>query len=77
MSVSRFGSSTEQRLEANLVGKLRGDGGALISLVAELEGRSVAPIMFSRMWSNRSAGLLPAVALAPMACLPKHLKLSV
>jgi putative acetyltransferase len=58
--------------EADLVDKLRGGDHALISLVAELEGRIVGHIMFSRMWINTSSGLLAAVALAPVAVLPGH-----
>jgi len=63
-----FGGSDE----ADLVDKLRGDGQALISLVAELDRGIVGHIMFSRMWINTSSGLLSAVALAPMAVLPSH-----
>jgi putative acetyltransferase len=63
-----FGASEE----ADLVDMLRGDDHALISLVAELEGGIVGHIMFSRMWINSSSGLTSAVALAPMAVLPKH-----
>jgi putative acetyltransferase len=58
--------------EAALVDKLRSDGHALISLVAEIEGVIVGHIMFSRMWISTKADLVPAVALAPMAVLPAH-----
>jgi putative acetyltransferase len=58
--------------EADLVEKLRADGHALLSLVAEVEGRIVGHIMFSRMWIDTSQRLLPAVALAPVAVLPEH-----
>jgi putative acetyltransferase len=40
--------------------------------VAELDGRIVGHILFSRMWINTSSGLLSAVALAPVAVLPGH-----
>ena len=64
-----FGGSDE----ADLVDKLRGSGHALISLVAEHEGGCiVGHIMFSRMWINTSSGLASAVALAPVAVLPRH-----
>jgi putative acetyltransferase len=63
-----FGGSDE----ADLVDQLRGHEHALMSLVAELEGRIVGHIMFSRMWINTSPGLVSAVALAPMAVLPEH-----
>ncbi|MGD0579753.1 MAG: N-acetyltransferase [Bryobacteraceae bacterium] len=58
--------------EADLVDQLRGSDYALISLVAEIEGRIVGHIMFSRMWINTASGLLSAVALAPVAVLPGH-----
>jgi len=58
--------------EADLIESLRGDGHALISLVAELEAGIVGHILFSRMWINTSPGLLSAVALAPVAVLPEH-----
>jgi putative acetyltransferase len=61
--------------EADLVDKLRRDDEdehALISLVAELLGRVVGHILFSRMWINTSTGLVSAVALAPVAVHPDH-----
>ena len=58
--------------EADLIETLRGDGHALISLVAELESGIVGHILFSRIWINTSPALLSAVALAPVAVLPKH-----
>ena len=57
--------------EADLVDKLRTEGDALISLVAELEKRIVGHILFSRMWIETPGGLVSAVALAPMAVLPE------
>ena len=63
-----FGGSEE----ADLVDNLRAGGHALVSIVAELGARLVGHIMFSRMWINTAAGLLPAVALAPMAVRPDH-----
>ena len=57
--------------EADLVDKLRTVRDALISLVAELEKRIVGHILFSRMWIETPSGLVPAVALAPMAVLPE------
>jgi len=59
--------------EADLVDKLRTDGHALISLVAELDAGLVGHILFSRMWIRSQAGaLISAVALAPVAVLPEH-----
>jgi putative acetyltransferase len=57
--------------EADLVDKLRTEGDALLSLVAELEKQIVGHIMFSRMWIETPGGLVSAVALAPMAVLPE------
>src|SRR5215217_6555573 len=68
VNAAAFGGSDE----ADLVERLRGDGHAVISLVAELEGGIVGHIMFSRMWINISRELLPAIALAPVAVLPAH-----
>jgi putative acetyltransferase len=63
-----FGGSQE----ADLVDMLRGNEHALISLVAELNAGVVGHIMFSRMWINTPAGLVSAVALAPVAVLPEY-----
>jgi putative acetyltransferase len=59
--------------EADLVDRLRADGHALISLVAELDTGLVGHILFSRMWIRSQTGaLVSAVALAPVAVLPEH-----
>ncbi len=59
--------------EAGLVDKLRADGHALISLVAELDAGLAGHILFSRMWiRSRTGTLVSAVALAPVAVLPEH-----
>jgi putative acetyltransferase len=63
-----FGGSEE----ADLVDKLRGDQHTLISLVADRGAGVVGHVMFSRMWINTSAGLVSAVALAPVAVHPDH-----
>jgi putative acetyltransferase len=63
-----FGGSEE----ADLIDRLRSDDHALLALVAELEGSIVGHIMFSRMWIRASSGLVSAVALAPVAVLPRH-----
>lgn len=57
--------------EADLVDKLRAEGHALVSVVAELENQIVGHIMFSRMWIETADGPVPAVALAPVAVLPE------
>src|SRR5947209_260693 len=56
-----FGGSEE----ADLVDRLRTDGNAIISLVAEMQNRLVGHILFSRMGIETQAGLVAAVALAP------------
>jgi putative acetyltransferase len=58
--------------EADLVDKLRADAHALISLVAELDHNIAGHVMFSRMWIKTPAGLVSAVAIAPVAVLPAH-----
>ena len=58
--------------EADLVDNLRTAGDVLVSLVAELEGRIVGHVLFSRMWIEAPGGLVPAVALAPVAVLPEQ-----
>ena len=64
--------------EAELVDKLRGDEHALISLVAVVTDAAEAAdviaghILFSRMWVKTPAGLVSAVALAPVAVLPEY-----
>jgi putative acetyltransferase len=58
--------------EADLVESLRRDGDALLSLVADLDGRIVGHILFSRMSIETAAGAVAAVALAPLAVLPPH-----
>jgi putative acetyltransferase len=61
-----FGGSDE----ADLVDQLRGSEHAVVSLVAELDGRVVGQILFSRMWIETSVGPVSAVALAPVAVHP-------
>jgi putative acetyltransferase len=58
--------------EADLVDKLRADGSALVSLVAERESAIVGHVLFSRMWIDTAPGLVSAVTLAPVAVAPEH-----
>lgn len=58
--------------EANLIESLRGEGAVVCSLVAEMQKELVAHILFSRMFLEDPAGPVPAVALAPVATLPRH-----
>lgn len=58
--------------EADLVDKLRSAGHALVSLVAVRQSAIVGHILFSRMWIDTSSALVSAVALAPVAVVPKY-----
>lgn len=60
------------REEADLVEALRADAAVLLSLVAEIDGHIVGHVLFGRMAIETPAGVVPAVALAPMAVLPGH-----
>ena len=55
--------------EANIVDALRSNGGALLSLVATLNGRVVGHIMYSPI---SVTGQAAGAALGPMAVLPEH-----
>lgn len=57
-----------QDAEGALVDALRAGGGAMLSLVAALDGRLVGHIMFSPL----RVGEVMGAALAPMAVLPDH-----
>ncbi len=56
--------------EADLVDALRVGGYADVSLVADVDGRVVGHILFSRITVTTEAGTVPALSLAPMAVLP-------
>jgi putative acetyltransferase len=58
--------------EADLVEALRTEGVVLLSFVAEVDGRIVGHVLFSRMSIDTPTGVVPAVALAPMAVLPPY-----
>jgi putative acetyltransferase len=58
--------------EADLIDRLRAEGVVLLSLVAELSGKIVGHILFSRMTVETAKGPVAAVSLAPMAVLPDH-----
>jgi putative acetyltransferase len=58
--------------EADLIENLRAEGAVLLSLVAEIDGRSAGHILFSRMSIETVSGPIDAVALAPMAVLPEY-----
>ncbi len=58
--------------EADLVDKLRAEDAVLASIVAELDGRVVGHVLFSRMFIETADGRVSAVALAPVAVLPAY-----
>lgn len=60
------------REEADLVEALRADGAVLLSLVAEIDAHIVGHVLFGRMAIETGEGVVPAVALAPMAVVPGH-----
>jgi putative acetyltransferase len=59
-----------RRGEADLVDRLR-EQAMLASFVAEVEGRIAGHILFSRISIETAGESVPAVALAPLAVLPK------
>jgi putative acetyltransferase len=63
-----FGSAEE----ADLVEALRTEGVVLLSVVAELDRQVVGHILFSRMSIETPTEVIAAVALAPMAVLPRY-----
>lgn len=58
--------------ESHLIDQLRTEGAVLASFVAEEEERIVGHVLFSRMLIETADAPMPAVALAPMAVLPKR-----
>jgi len=60
-----------RRDEADLVDRLRAQGVVLASFVAEAEGLIAGHILFSRMSIETTDKLVAAVALAPLAVIPK------
>lgn len=60
-----------RRDEADLVDRLRAQGVVLASFVAEVEDRIAGHILFSRMSIETIDNSVAAVALAPLAVIPK------
>jgi putative acetyltransferase len=73
INVAAFGRPDE----ANLVARLRNEGAVLASFVAEVDGRIVGHILFSRMLIETPSVRLSAVAVAPMAVAPEQQRLGV
>lgn len=63
-----------QDAEASLVDALRDGGYVRLSMVAEQAGQVVGHILFSELSIITDAGTVPALALAPLAVLPKYQK---
>jgi len=63
----------EQPDEADLVDALRESGDAVLSVVAEEDGRIVGHVLFSRLTIHGARGeIVAALALAPMAVVPER-----
>ncbi len=61
-----FGRSAE----ADLIDRLRVERAVLLSLVALVDQQLIGHVLFSRMHIETEGGLVPAVALAPVAVRP-------
>lgn len=58
--------------EADLVGNLRSAASVEVSLVADVDGEVVGPILFSRLSISTNDGIIAAISLAPMSVLPEY-----
>ncbi|WP_417849206.1 GNAT family N-acetyltransferase [Thalassoglobus sp.] len=58
--------------EANLVNALRDGGFVDVSIVAEVGGKVVGHILFSRITIETKSETIDALSLAPMAVMPSH-----
>lgn len=58
--------------EADLVDRLRDNGGVTLSLVAEQDGKLVGHILFSPVMVEHESGTFTALGLGPVAVLPEH-----
>jgi putative acetyltransferase len=58
--------------EANLVDALRDGSFVEVSLVAEVDGKIVGHILFSRISIIADEGIVDALSIAPMVVLPSH-----
>jgi putative acetyltransferase len=59
-----------QLAEADLIDDLRTEGYVRLAIVAEVDGQIVGHILYSDLPITTSAGVFPALALAPMAIAP-------
>src|SRR3546814_11331876 len=58
--------------EAELVRMIEADGDALVSLVAERDGRIVGHVLFSRMDVEADGARIAAAGLAPVSVAPER-----
>jgi putative acetyltransferase len=65
-----FGRAPDETGEAELVDRLRADGAAFASLVADDGGEIVGHILFTRLQVRTGSDVWDAAALAPMAVHP-------
>ncbi|MEP7338340.1 MAG: N-acetyltransferase [Acidobacteriota bacterium] len=68
INAQAFGSPAE----ANLVDALRRNGKAILSLVAEDNGRIVGHILFSKVVIETGTQQVPGIGLAPLAVSPER-----
>jgi putative acetyltransferase len=61
-----------QNAEADLVNKLRANGKAIVSLVAELNGEIIGQILFSEVTIETNPRGIKLIGLAPLAVAPAH-----
>ena len=63
--------------ESRLVDRLRGEGHARVSLVADDGGRIVGHIMLSEVAIKMQTGVMRALSLAPLAVLPDRQRMGI
>lgn len=74
---SVIGLAFDQDSEGKLVDELRGGGFVVLSLVAELDGKVIAHILYSKLQITKDGRTTDALALAPMAVRPRYQRLGI
>ena len=67
----------EQEAEGKLVDELRGGDFVVLSMVAELDGKVIAHILYSKLLITKDGQSTDALALAPMAVTPRYQRLGI
>ena len=67
----------EQDAEGKLVDELRGGDFVVLSMVAELDGKVIAHILYSKLLITKNGQSTDALALAPMAVTPRYQRLGI